>query len=174
MRCSACRRVLAEDEIRPSCPHCGSTGEAEPWPSPLIQRLFNATDELFQSGDEELTVILACELLEALFEMLFRDLFWRQRRPASWVEWILRKNKSLDLRIRYLFKEMFNVSLRSALRGTPFQGFDRRWAMMRSTRGLLLQPDLPAMDGSMAREAYALSRDGLALFAWLNNRYCVV
>jgi hypothetical protein len=135
-------------------------------------RLFDEVEEFYGRGDKELTVILACDFLEMLLEMFFRDLFVKQRRPPSWIRLTLRRNKSLDLRLRYLFKETLHVRFPSVIQGTPFEGFDRRWAATRSARGVLLDVKPPGIDDRITREACQLSRDGLALFAWLNNRYC--
>jgi hypothetical protein len=86
---------------------------------------------------------------------------------------VFRKNKSLDLRLRYLFKETLHRPFSSVLRGTPFEGFDRRWALIRSTKSVLLHPGATGVDQKTGREAYDLSRESLALFAWLNNQYCL-
>lgn len=130
-------------------------------------------EEFFKRDDKELTIILACDFLEAVLELFFRDLFVKQGRPLSWIQLILRKNKSLDLRLRYLFKETLQEGFASAIRGTPFEEFDRRWAMLRSTKSVLLHTNPPTVDETIVQEAYDLSRDSLALFSWLNNRYCV-
>ncbi len=172
-RCKRCRCIFGKEEIRGRCPQCGSATETEPWPNSVGERLFKAVEDFFKRKDRELTVILACDFLETLLEIFFRDLFVKQGRPASWIQLIFRKNKSLDLRLRYLFKETVHVGFAAAIEGTPFEGFDRRWALIRSTKSVLLHTGPPAVDEKLAREAYDLSRDSLALFAWLNNRYCV-
>jgi len=173
VRCKRCRCIFGKEEIRDRCPQCGSATETEPWPDSVGERLFKAVEGFFERKDEELTVILACDFLELLLGMFFRDVFVKQGRPRSWVQLTLRKNKSIDLRLRYLFKETLHLGFSSAIRGSPFEGFDQRWAMIRSTRGMLTHADPSAVDDKIAREAYALSRDALTLFAWLNNRYCV-
>lgn len=171
--CKRCRRIFEKEEIRARCPHCGTATETESWPGPVGERLFNAVGEFFKRKDQELTLILACDFLETLLEVFFRDLFLKQGRPVSWTRLIFRKNKSLDLRLRYLFKETLHIDFASAIQGTPFEGFDRRWAMIRSAKSVLLDTSPSAVDEKIAREAYDLSRHSLALFAWLNNRYCL-
>jgi len=173
VRCKKCRGILRKEEMRDLCPQCGTGKETEPWPDSVGARVFHAVEEFFERQDKELTVILACDFLEMLLEMFFRDLFVKQGKPPSWIQLTLRKNKSLDLRLRYLFKEILHVGFPSAIQGTPFEGFDRRWAMIRSTKSVLLHARPPAIDEKTAREAYDLSRISLALFAWLNNEYCV-
>lgn len=173
VRCKKCRCIFRKEEMRNMCPQCRTRTETELWPDSVGERLFNAIEEFFKRADNELTVILACDFMETLLEMFFSDLFMKQGRPPSWIKLIFRKNKSLDLRLRYLFKETLNVSFASAVQGTPFEGFDRRWAMIRSTKSVLLHERPPVVDEKIAREAYDLSRHSLALFAWLNNRYCV-
>jgi len=173
LRCKRCRQIFKEEEIHNLCPQCGTKTETELWPDAVGKRLFNATEEFFKREDKELTVILACDFLETLLEMFLRDLFVKQGRPPSWSQLIFRKNKSLDLRLRYLFKETLHAGFASVIRGTPFEGFDRRWAMIRSTKSVLLHTRPPAVDEKIAREAYDLSKHSLALFAWLNNQYCV-
>lgn len=173
VRCKRCRCIFGKEEIRGRCPQCGSATETEPWPAPVGERLFDAVEDFFKRRDNELTVLLACDFLELLLGMFFRDVFAKQGRPPSWVQLTLRKNKSIDLRLRYLFKETLRLGFSSAIRGSPFEGFDQRWAMIRSTRGMLTHGDPCAVDDKIAREAYVLSRDALTLFAWLNNRYCV-
>ncbi len=130
-------------------------------------------EEFFERGDKELTVVLACDFLETLLEIFFRDLFVKQGKPSPWIQLTFRKNKSLDLRLRYLFKETLHVSFPSVIQGTPFEGFDDRWTLLRATKSALLHTQPPALDEKTAREAYDLSRDALTLFAWLNNRYGV-
>jgi len=147
--------------------------ETEIWPDPVGRRLFSGVEDFFKKGDHELTLVLACDFLEMLVAMFFRDLFVSRGRPLSWIQLTFKKNKSLDLRLRYLFKETLQVSFSSAIRGTPFEGFDKRWARLRSVKGMMLQTRGAAVDELTAREAYALSRDSLDLFAWLNNQYCV-
>ena len=172
LRCQNCRRIFRAEEVRGGCPQCGTNTETESWPDAVVERLFTATEAFFKKGDKEITVILACDLLEALLEMFLRDLFVKQGRPPSWIQLIFKKNKSIDLRLRYLFKDTLHVGFASVIQGTPFEGFDRRWAMMRSTRGVLLHLEPSPVDEMIAREAYDLSKHALALFAWFNNQYC--
>ncbi len=173
VRCKACRRISREEDRGTPCPQCGAGSDTQPWPDSVGERLFKAVEDFFKRRDNELTVLLACDFLELLLGMFFRDVFVKQGRPPSWVQLTLRKNKSIDLRLRYLFKETLHLGFSSAIRGSPFEGFDQRWTMIRSTRGMLIHADPCAVDDKIAREAYALSRDALTLFAWLNNRYCV-
>jgi hypothetical protein len=135
--------------------------------------LFDAARESFERERYDLAIVLTCDLLEILLEMFFRDFFMKQGKPPSWIQWMLRKNRSLDIRLRYLFKETMNRRLSSIVRGTPFEGFEKRWAMVRSNRGVLVQRGLTVVDRDTGREALEVSRQGMALFAWLTNRYCV-
>jgi hypothetical protein len=172
-RCEACRRIFGNKETGHSCPQCGTGAKTEPWPLPVGRRLFATVEEIFRRQDRELTVILTCDFLELLLEMFFRDLFVKQRRPHSWIHLTLKKNKSLDLRLTYLFKETLHVSFSSAIQETSFGGFARRWTMIRSAKYSFLHGDPADSDKNTAKEAYDLARDALILFAWLNNRYCV-
>ena len=173
LRCKACRWVFRDEDVSSLCPECGVQGETNRWPDAVGRRLFYAVGESFGREEYDLTIILTCDLLEILLEMFFRDFFVKQGRPSSWIQWILRKNKSLDIRLRYLFKETVNRRFSSIIRGTPFEGFEKRWAMVRSNRSVLIHPGLPVMDRVVGMDALELSRQGLALSAWLNNRYCV-
>jgi hypothetical protein len=172
VRCMECRKVHRRGEIGESCPGCGIRTETRPWPEGVVGRLFGALEEFFNRGEKELTVILACDFLELLLEAFFRDLFLRQRRPQSWIELTLKRNKSLDLRIKYLFKETLHLSFTRAIHGTPYEGFEKRWAKMRSAKGQLARTDPPELVEEAGAETYDLARKSLALFAWLNNRYC--
>ena len=173
LRCQRCRRVFRTEDVRDGCPHCGAEAESEPWPVSLGERLFCATEEFFRRGDRELTLIIACDFLETLLEMFLTDLFLRQGRPPAWIQLILRKNRSLNLRLTYLLKETLKTNFSSIIQGTPFEGFDRRWATIRSTKSILLHAKPSDLDEKVSRHAYDLSRESLALCAWLNNRYCV-
>ncbi|NIQ39383.1 MAG: hypothetical protein GTN81_12430 [Proteobacteria bacterium] len=172
-RCTGCRRVCRGDQGQDFCPTCGGGTETEGWPDPPGQRLFEAVAVFSERGDRDLTVILACDLLEGLLEMFFRDLFRKQGKPRSWIQLTFKKNKSLDLRLKYLFKETMNLSFPSVIEGTAFEGFDKRWAAIRSVRGQIFHTIPPAASEKGTQEAYDLSREALALFAWMNNRYCV-
>jgi hypothetical protein len=172
-RCKGCRCVYRRDQGQGFCPNCAGGTETEGWPDSPGQRLFEAVEVFFGRGDRDLTVILACDLLEGLLEMFFRDLFMKQGKPRSWIQLTFRKNKSLDLRLKYLFKDTLNVSFPSVIEGTAFEGFDKRWAAVRSVRGQIFHTNLPAIDEKGAQEAYDLSRESLDLFAWMNNTYCV-
>jgi rubredoxin len=173
-RCKVCGWVFPEKDGSSRCPQCGNQGEtADRWPDTVGQRLFQAVKESFGKGEHDLTVILACDLLEILLEMFFRDVFMKQGRPSSWIQWIFRKNKSLDIRLRYLFKETMGRRFASIIRGTPFEGFDKRWAMVRSTRSVLVHSGPSAAGEQTGRAALELSRQALVFFSWLNNRFCV-
>jgi hypothetical protein len=172
-RCKGCGWVFPEKDGSSRCPQCETQGEVDRWPDTLGQRLFQAVKDSFGKGEHDLTVILTCDFLEILLEMFFRDVFVKQGRPPSWVQWILRKNKSLDIRLRYLFKETMGRRFASIIRRTPFEGFDKRWAMVRSTRSVLVHSGPPAADRDTGRDALELSRQALVFFSWLNNRYCV-
>ncbi len=172
-RCKGCRRVSRRDQGRNICSHCGGRTETEGWPDSPGKRLFEAVEAFFGKGDRDLTVILVCDLLEGLLEMFFRDIFMKQGKPRSWIQLTLKKNKSLDLRLKYLFKETLNASFPSVIEGTAFEGFDKRWAAIRSLRGQIFHANFPAIDEKDAQESYDLSRDSLDLFAWMNNKYCV-
>jgi len=172
-RCKGCGWVFQEKDGGSRCPQCGTQGEADRWPDAVGQRLFRAVRESFGRGEHDLTVILTCDLLEILLEMFFRDVFVKQGRPPSWIQWILRKNKSLDIRLRYLLKETLGGRFASIIRGTSFESFDKRWAMVRSTRSVLVHSGSSGADKATARDALDLARQALVFFSWLNNRYCV-
>jgi hypothetical protein len=173
LRCQRCRRVFRIGDLQGGCPRCGTEAGSESWPVSLGERLFCATEEFFQRGDRELTLILACDFLETLFEMFLTDLFLRQGRPPAWIQLILRKNRSLNLRLTYLLKETLDTNFSSVIQGSPFEGFDRGWATIRSTRNVLTHARPTDLDENVSQHAYDLSRESLALFAWLNNQYCV-
>ncbi len=173
LRCKGCRRIYRREEIRDLCPGCGTQRGTEAWPGSLGRRLFNAAERFLKRGDRELTVIVTCDFLEMLMERFFMDLFVKQGKPPSWIRLTFRKNKSLDLRLRYLFKETVQVSFSSALKGSAFEGFDRRWALIRSVKSTMYHTSPSAVDETTAREAYSLLKSSLDFFAWLNNRYCV-
>jgi len=172
-RCKACGWVFPEKDGSVSCPQCETQGEADRWPDAVGQRLFRAVRASFEGEEHDLTVILTCDLLEILLEMFFRDVFMKQGRPPSWIQWILRKNKSLDIRLRYLLTETVGGRFASIVRGTSFEGFDKRWAMVRSTRSVLVHSGSSGADKATGRDALDLARQALVFFSWLNNRYCV-
>ena len=172
-RCPACGWIFPETDGASPCPQCGTQGRTDRWPDAVGQRLFQAVRESFGRGEYDLTVILACDFLEILLEMFFRDVFVKQGRPRSWIQWILRKNKSLDIRLRYLLKDTVGARLSSIVRRTPFEGFDKQWAMVRSTRSVLVHSGPLAADRDTGGDALDLAKQALVFFPWLNNRYCV-
>lgn len=177
--CSACGFLTADrafaDGDQP-CPLCGAVGTRRTFPSERLRRLDQRVHRYMLDGEDEIVVILAATLLEAMLEDMLARILAAHGADVRVQAVVLDSLRSVGQRLSRLFPALTGEQFEDAAAEVGCRDFPRRWRTLRELRNSFIH-DAPftPRPGEVRRadadEAMVLLDQAYRLFVLMNNRF---
>ena len=122
--------------------------------------------------EHKVVVILACTLLEKLFDDLLVLLYTSKGVGHAEAEEKVSRLRGFDERCRR-FKKYAGLSLEDAIGQCSIPVFFSNWEEVRDKRNKFVHGNPFAIGVDWTEKAFNLAKNAFSVFAWLQNRFCL-